>query len=334
MCLFAFLMGLSEVNNHAHSKILMISLLPSVNKEYAMIIANESQRITSRSHVNRDIPEVAALFASRSNFRHSYTEGKENFGRSQNTYGKKRVNWSLYCDHCKMHIHTREICYKLVGYPEDRKFKRKSRQKTNQGFSNFARGIASFEGKGIANNVQVEREDDELKNDDAFGHFNTGTRHPTQGLHNTKPLYDVNFVHTNLQALAMQLTYSPNQYQKILKILNEEDKADEVVNMAGTFKDPMYTCHCNHIGIMNASDKSIKKESWIVDSGATSHMTSKIGVLDEVTNSNKSVGRKVYLPNGQTTLITHIGNCLIPSGGMLKNVLVVSDFKYNLLSVS
>lgn len=86
---------------------------------------------------------------------------------------------------------------------------------------------------------------------------------------------------------------------------------------------------------MSASDDtSNKREVWIVDSGATSHMTSRIDILDEVSDSNKSIGRRVYLSNGQTTFVTHSRNCLMPSGGMLRNVLVVPDFKYNLLSVS
>lgn len=136
----------------------------------------------------------------------------------------------------------------------------------------------------------------------------------------------------------MQPAYTPSQYQRILKILNEENKAEEVVNMAGIFNDSdsvtVCLCNSNHDEVMSANDTPNKEETWIVDSGAIFYMTSRVDMLDEVSNSNKSVGRKVYLPNGQTTYVTHSGNCSIPSSGVLENVLVVPDFKYNLLSVS
>lgn len=112
-----------------------------------------------------------------------------------------------------MHGHIRNICYKLVGYPEDWKFKKKSGYSNDQGFAN-SRGITSGKGKNVASNVQVERGDDELGNVNAFGQINHALKHHTQGSHNTKPSYDVNSVHTNLQALAMQPTYTPDQYQR------------------------------------------------------------------------------------------------------------------------
>lgn len=42
----------------------------------------------------------------------------------------------------------------------------------------------------------------------------------------------------------------------------------------------------------------------------------------------------VYLPNSQTTLVTHSGTCMISTNKVLENVLFVPEFKHNLLSVS
>lgn len=65
--LFAFLMGLNEVYAHARSQILMLNPLPSVSKAYAMIMADESQRLTASSHVGNNVPEQIALYAGKSN---------------------------------------------------------------------------------------------------------------------------------------------------------------------------------------------------------------------------------------------------------------------------
>lgn len=61
-------------------------------------------------------------------------------------------------------------------------------------------------------------------------------------------------------------------------------------------------------------------------------MTYKIDILDNVTHKN--IGRKVFLPNGQTTLVTHSGSYEIPDYSTLKNILVIPDFKHDLLSTS
>ena len=77
-----------------------------------------------------------------------------------------------------------------------------------------------------------------------------------------------------------------------------------------------------------------KTDLWIVDSGATCHMTSKFENLDKISRNNKNTERKVYLPNGQTTLVTQSGACMISANEELENVLVVPELKHDLLSVS
>lgn len=61
-------------------------------------------------------------------------------------------------------------------------------------------------------------------------------------------------------------------------------------------------------------------------------MTYNARLLDRI--NNKHLGKKVYFPNGQNTIITCLGSFTLPIRGTLKNVLVVLDFKHNLLSVS
>lgn len=143
-------------------------------------------------------------------------------------------------------------------------------------------------------------------------------------------------IRTNLEALAMKSSYTPTQYQKILQFLDEEYKTAGVVNMASNvslFPDKRK----GYFDILNVDsrvDVHDRRCQWIVDSGATCHMTSNLEKLDNVYTSHLNIGKKVYLPNGQTTLVTHSGSCMIRDDGILEDVLVVPDFKYDMLSVS
>ncbi|XP_049386222.1 uncharacterized protein LOC125850410 [Solanum stenotomum] len=329
--LFAFLMGLNETYGHARCQILMMIHLPSVSKAYAMIMADESQRVTSSMRTGGDMIKVTSLYAGRGNYsRNNRFEGDKNdssVNTGRDNYNtKKKVNWNLLCEHCKIYGHTKKNCFTLVGYLEDWKFK-KGGQGAEPNY-NQSRGMNSAKGKCIANNVQVEKCDDESRSD-VFGGVNTGSKHE-QGA------YDFHSIHTNLQAFAARPDYTPSQYKKIMKLLNEEEDAGAVdmANMTGIFDDIVPCSVSNRTGdyvaVMSTNNDTHKRgNKWIVDSGATCHMTSNLGNLDHVNTSDKILGRRAYLPNGQTTLITHSCSCRV-----LENVLVVPDFKHDLLSVS
>ncbi|XP_055823211.1 uncharacterized protein LOC129891757 [Solanum dulcamara] len=188
--LFAFLMGLNEVYSHAHSQILMINPLPSVSKAYAMITSDESQRLTAGSRISGDVHESMALYAGRSN--HYMEKGPSsimNFGRRKRPYdntgsnsrdsmaiysgrggytsagngnynnSKQKKNWHLVCDYCKLHGHTKDICYRLIGYPADWKFKKKVGP---------GPGVMNT-GREMTNHAYAERD-----TRDEFGPMNTG----------------------------------------------------------------------------------------------------------------------------------------------------------------
>ncbi|XP_015159917.1 uncharacterized protein [Solanum tuberosum] len=160
----------------------------------------------------------------------------------------------------------------------------------------------------------------------------------------TQPANDYSSIRNNLQAFAAQPNFTLNQYQKIVHLLKEEEQIAGTTNMAGnsnktaflSIKDNEYAARKEDCVVMNGRTEPncIRKENWIVDSGATCHMTSSLKTLNKVYTSNRNIGRKVYLPNGQSTLMTHSGSCVIQTGGELENVLVVPEFKHDLMSVS
>lgn len=71
---------------------------------------------------------------------------------------------------------------------------------------------------------------------DAFGLINEGDK-TGYGPYTEQGSHDLNSVRTSLHSLDMKSTYTPEQYQKILKLLNEEKKSEDMVNIAGISND-------------------------------------------------------------------------------------------------
>ncbi|KAK9698730.1 hypothetical protein RND81_08G127100 [Saponaria officinalis] len=70
---------------------------------------------------------------------------------------------------------------------------------------------------------------------------------------------------------------------------------------------------------------------WIVDSGATNHMTSQLNMLKNV--KELSTKLKISLPDGRYVYVTHKGDVDLDNSLMLKEVLYVPGFKQSLMSV-
>ena len=110
--------------------------------------------------------------------------------------------------------------------------------------------------------------------------------------------------------------FTPLQHQKLLKIL-DQTKLDDIsgtANMTG-----------NHL----SSNASLK---WIIDTGAFHHIVRDYTCLyNSVMVENAG---QVQLPTGTSAKVSHIGDCHIGGGDVLRRVLCVPAFKFNLLSVS
>lgn len=164
--------------------------------------------------------------------------------------------------------HTKEICYKIVGYPNDNKFRKKHNTQT-------------------ATNVAVEQ------------------TAPAECMPIPTPVAQ---------------TFTPEQYQQNLQLLNS--KPTEVKANAADLESGNITC------LMT----SLNQGDWIIDSGASNHMTSTIDLLSNITSLDSS--SSVHLSNGNLAKITHTGSANILKNCRISDVLHVPHFKYNLLSVS
>ena len=71
---------------------------------------------------------------------------------------------------------------------------------------------------------------------------------------------------------------------------------------------------------------------WIIDSGASDHITPNLEMLTSVQKlSNPGY---ITMPNGKHSRIAHIGSVRLSPTLLLTNVLHVPEFQFNLLSVS
>ncbi|CAH9092634.1 unnamed protein product [Cuscuta europaea] len=77
---------------------------------------------------------------------------------------------------------------------------------------------------------------------------------------------------------------------------------------------------------------STSSRNWVIDSGATDHMTGNESILDSFTSSaNQS---HVTLANGSTASVNGLGTTTLSPNLSLSSVLYLSQFPFNLISVS
>ena len=110
--------------------------------------------------------------------------------------------------------------------------------------------------------------------------------------------------------------------QLLHKHSSDGDKHDDGGSVAGFFAGKTY-CFLT---------KSDKGSVWIVDSGASDHVTYDVSLLHNI--KKLSMPSFITMPNGKQASITHSGSMHLRKGIELHNVLYIPTFQYNLLSVS
>ncbi|XP_015165096.1 uncharacterized protein [Solanum tuberosum] len=125
--LYQFLMGLNESFGQARSQILLMNPIPTVNHAYAMVVNDECQKMaSSRSSIGLSSMGSTGMDPLAM---YSRTGG----GSSSQGVNKFKRNFQVVCDFCRCKGHTKDQCYKLIGYPSDFKSKRKVNTSTGTG---------------------------------------------------------------------------------------------------------------------------------------------------------------------------------------------------------
>ena len=80
-----------------------------------------------------------------------------------------------------------------------------------------------------------------------------------------------------------------------------------------------------------SKETDVSLRVWIIDSGATHHVSHDRNLFTDYKPLGKTY---VTLPNGYIVTITGVGCIHLTDSITLFNVLFISDFRFNLLSVS
>jgi len=119
---------------------------------------------------------------------------------------------------------------------------------------------------------------------------------------------------------------SQEQFSKLLELINEKSNGES----GATSSNNNFSVSANMAG-MNLFSKKVVR-NWVVDSGATQHMTScDDGMFNLVDVSELNM--VVDHPNGSCANISKIGTLNISPSLQLPDVLVVPEFNVDLLSV-
>ncbi|KAH0636991.1 hypothetical protein KY289_036906 [Solanum tuberosum] len=283
--LLQFLMCLNESCSQSSNQIMMMFPTPSINKAYPMIISEKSRRFMASSS---DVVEGTTMFSGKGNshIRNSH----------QNTSYRSKKN-DLYCDYCHLIGHTKTICYKLIGYPPDYKFKKKVGPHITGSHANDNESSkVNYVGKNpyyVGNTWSYDTSNSNTSSEPGPSHI------PRRQYQATDAFGDIS-------------QFTEQQYNQILTMLDSETPAVHSAMTAGMIP---YT---------TVTEDEVK---WIVDSGASSHMVKSATLLSHTKAVNKTGLGKVHLPTG--SMVTDLSSGKVKGIGRKDNGLYVFTTGYN-----
>lgn len=76
----------------------------------------------------------------------------------------------------------------------------------------------------------------------------------------------------------------------------------------------------------------MNKDNWIIDSGATDHITSHKHMLTEIRNVPEPYA--VSMPNDECLIVSQVGKSILHPEIVLSDVLLIPGIRHNLINVS
>lgn len=122
-----------------------------------------------------------------------------------------------------------------------------------------------------------------------------------------------------------EVVLSQQQLQQLLKLIPNCNIAKP---KGYDTEDELDNCFS---GMVTCNFSPVDKNIWIIDSGASDHMTSHFDHLINVQPVKSNL--LIKLPTGDPAAITHIGDVHLKNGSILQKVLYVPQFRHNLLSI-
>ncbi|XP_056864308.1 uncharacterized protein LOC130511370 [Raphanus sativus] len=321
-----FLMGLNESYEQTRRHILMLKPIPTIEEAFNIVAQDERQR-TLRPATAVDNVAFQTSVAPQSTLvaDQAYVAA----------YNAGRAYQKPVCTHCGKIGHTVQKCFKLHGFPP--------------GYRSYGSKNASSQPKPAASSPQVTAPVSNAvasvcvdKDTCSYSSVPTALPQLTSGGMNM-----------NLQS------FTPQQLQHLIAQFNSHVRASEnqvpssshslpratitehghmdPSSSSGTIPFPSINltvqnqilCYQNHS--LSTLPSLVPHDSWIIDSGASSHVCSSIDMFDSFVSVSSVT---VTLPNDSKVPITHVGTIKITDSLILYDVLLVPDFCFNLISVS
>ncbi|KAK9756056.1 hypothetical protein RND81_01G070400 [Saponaria officinalis] len=325
--LIQFLMGLSDAYESVKTHVLTLEPLPPLNKAFALLQKVEKQK---QLHDQTDtLSDATAFHSSRGQDNASWKKprvsanndsfaGKEchychNFGHTKLEGFKLRER-----SHCGRKVHAKENCFSLTSGPI-RQTHGRGRSGASAGkrfgLGNYRRGAHHADVLPIVVAVEDHYIDDEQLFDPLTADHSNHQPQCSSQVQQPPPQMDSTQVDGIVQTVLEQ----------VMKAFSEKTTGGtgglSTVNFAGTV-NPSLAFLAVHQSAMY---------DWIIDTGASDHMTSSPGILHDVRRLAQPV--LVALPDGSVKSVTQTGSFVLNQHLVLHNVLVVPSFRHNLLSV-
>ncbi|XP_074270843.1 uncharacterized protein LOC141594750 [Silene latifolia] len=321
--LIQLLMGLNSGFEQLQTHILTLDPLPPINKALGMLQKIERQKLIN--DVTSDVAVESVAYAAKKRAQ-TYSSKDETSKKRAKDDVHAGSEDGKYCDYCGRSGHTIDECWRkktctfcnTKGHIKERCYKFKAFN-NKKGNSNMETGHTK-----AAHNAEMVYSDQDSEYQDIapFSVAQTGYTGNSSLGQSGNPQASGN-VHVSpdfVQGIVNSVM------TKVLQALNERPEPSgstlqSSVNFAGMF----YSSQAS------AVNNSSSKVDWIVDTGASDHMTSNLSLLHDL----KCLPRPVYvgLPDGSVKIVYQTGTAKITDRIILHNVLFLPDFKQNLLSV-
>ncbi|KAL9245201.1 hypothetical protein vseg_018879 [Gypsophila vaccaria] len=314
--LIHFLMGLTDVYENVKTHVLTQDPLPPLNKALFLLQKIEKQKYL---HDSASALPDSTVFASHVS-KDGFTQWKK-----QRVEPMHVDSTAPECRYCHSLGHTKAECFKLKectvcgrkGHAKENCFKLKygSGYRGGRGGhtgSTYRRGITTGNFRRSAHNadrIGFESADPQAVLLDPLA---VDLSSSTQDVSLAAPSshYDSQFVEGLVHTIRDQ----------VIKSLSDKTSPPlSSVNFAGSLLSAFLV------------SQSHTSSNWIVDTGASDHMTSNMSLLHNLTSLPQPI--LVGLPDGTIKQVTTVGDFHITDQLTLHKVLVVTDFRHNLLSV-
>ncbi|KAK3007278.1 hypothetical protein RJ639_015826 [Escallonia herrerae] len=271
---FDFLMGLDDTYKTVRSQILSIDPLPGLGRAYAVAAQEEKQQVVAAARV--PTIEATTLLAKAPHMRHG---GDQKIERRGENSGERR-HGGLHCTQCNRSNHSRENCYEIIGYPPG--WRRPKPRGGNQPWLRASGGTTSS--AAIAQPFAATADASA-----PFPNHSPAYQPWSRTAGDTAPATRVSqqFVATSDESVSFP-SFTPSEMQRLADLLGRQ---------LGPTNGPSAN--------MTSQNISGKPDSWIIDTGATDHISCKLDTMSDA-YTNPGVP-PVQISNGDTVPVHALG---------------------------